>query len=66
MVHLVFILTIDLPKSAKIPYQAKQCRTKVKKFFGKWQKNCPTKTYVQESLHLQAVLLDKSDENFVR
>jgi len=45
-----------------LPYQTKQCPTKVKKLFEGDEKLCPMKKFVKESLYLQVVLLDKSDE----
>jgi len=42
-------------KITRILYRTKQCRTKVTKIVI-------DENLVQESLHLQAVLLDKSDE----
>ena len=37
----------NLPGKYYLPYQTKKCRTKVTKFFWRWQKFCPTNNLVR-------------------
>jgi len=45
-----------LQNNLNVPYRTKQCWAKATKFFE------GNEIFIQESLHLQAALLDKSDE----